>query len=340
MIISPLIRRTYLLSHYSNNLEIRKGIFDENVRIYLKKSNKINKQIIESATSKSNSKFWYLNNGITLTCDDFSYPTGIRNPNIEMSNIQIVNGGQTSNALFEANKDHSDKINDVLLLVRIIATKSKNMSYAVAVSSNSQTPIKSRDLKSNDVIQRKMEVAFRGIGYFYERKLKQYETEAREKRLDSQDLGQCRLAYELEKPEVANKDKGRMYGDLYDEVFADDLNPIKLLCAYKLNKILQQRKRKVQQAIRKEENLNPNELFLINGVYHVLFSISKICIKKGLDMYNFETAKELIEEAIEIVSHIVNEAQSREGESFSNSRFFKESKTANRIEIYLDSHYQ
>src|SRR5262249_26025868 len=43
-------------------------IFDDNVRIYLGSKNRINRSIVESALSESNALFWYLNNGLTITC--------------------------------------------------------------------------------------------------------------------------------------------------------------------------------------------------------------------------------------------------------------------------------
>jgi hypothetical protein len=77
-------------------------IFNENVRIYLGKRNRINLQIIDTALSEENFQFWYLHNGITITCDHFDYIPRTRAPVVRMANVQIVNGGQTSNALFEA----------------------------------------------------------------------------------------------------------------------------------------------------------------------------------------------------------------------------------------------
>lgn len=65
-----------------------------------------------------------------------------------------MNGGQTSNALFEASLNSEERLEDVLILVRIIETKSQPVSLAIAESTNSQTPIKSRDLRSNDDIQK------------------------------------------------------------------------------------------------------------------------------------------------------------------------------------------
>ena len=46
----------------------------------------------------------------SLRGDSFTYPKGKRAPVVELENIQIVNGGQTSNALFEAYHQDPEKI--------------------------------------------------------------------------------------------------------------------------------------------------------------------------------------------------------------------------------------
>lgn len=200
--------------------KVLNDLFNDNVRVYLSKSNPINKKIIQSALSDSNAHFWYLNNGITITCDSFSYVKGHRSPRVSLKNIQIVNGGQTTHALFEAYQREKDVLENVLVLLRIIETKSMDISAAIAESTNSQTPIKGRDLRSNDDIQKRLEVAFKDVGYFYERKAKQWQKQERPLRIDAQEAGQARLAYTLGLPEVAKKDRGRVFADLYDTVFS------------------------------------------------------------------------------------------------------------------------
>lgn len=91
-----------IIASEDNPDEVNESIFDDNVRIYLTRSNPINKEIISTALSESRRLFWYLNNGLTITCESFSYPVGTRAPTVEVTGMQIVNGGQTSHALFEA----------------------------------------------------------------------------------------------------------------------------------------------------------------------------------------------------------------------------------------------
>jgi len=99
--------------------KVNENAFDENVRVFLKLKNRINQRIYETALSDDNHKFWYLNNGITILCEECIYTPGVRTPKVQLNNFQIVNGGQTTHALFEAYLSDKDKIDDVLVLVRL-----------------------------------------------------------------------------------------------------------------------------------------------------------------------------------------------------------------------------
>lgn len=313
-----------------------KKIFNDNVRVYLSRTNKINTKIIETALSENNPLFWYLNNGITITCDSFSYPKGKRAPIIEIKNIQIVNGGQTSNALFEASKVDPERFKDVLVLVRIIETKSQPVSLAIAESTNSQTPIKSRDLRSNDDTQKKIEEAFEGMGLFYERKDKQHSDKPRMQRVDALTAGQAHLAYGLELPEVAKKDRGRIFSDLYDQVFSDELLVDELLIALRLLSKIEGEKRKVQASIQSQNDFDVSKMFLIDGAYHVLFAVGQIADKKNIDRINLESTSQLIPSAIELISTMVSTEQEQDA-SFSFNRYFKDSKTKTKIAAHIEN---
>ncbi|WP_338589990.1 AIPR family protein [Shewanella khirikhana] len=317
-----------------NPTSVQKGIFNDNVRVYLSRTNKINRKIIETALSENNPLFWYLNNGITITCDSFSYTKGKRAPIVELKNIQIVNGGQTSNALFEASQIAPEKLDDVLILVRVIETKSQPVSLAIAESTNSQTPIKGRDLRSNDDIQKKLEEAFEGMGLFYERKLSQHSDKPKPNRIDALIAGQAHLAYGLELPEVAKKDRGRIFSDLYDQIFTDGLLADELLCSLKILNVIETIKKNVQSSIRKQETFDPDKLFLIDGAYHTLFAIGQICDERDIDRLNFEEAVKLVPVAINYIGELVRNTQN-EDESFSFNRYFKDAKTKTKIASFI-----
>ena len=317
----------------SDNVEL--DIFDQNVRVYLKPSNKNNRKIIESAITEDNHMFWYQNNGITMTCDKFIKGAIDDSPKIGLKNVQIVNGGQTSISLFEVAKDDPEKIKDVLVPVRIIETGSEDVKILIAESTNSQTPITPRDLRANDRRQRQLQDIFFDIGYLYERKNNEFKGKKKDIRIDALSAGQAYLAYELERPDIAKANRGRVFGDLYDDVFTDGLKAEHLLVAVQLRNLISAKKTILLRKIKIKEDLIDSENSLIEGAFHILFALRKILERKGVDVWNYEEGKNYLNEAIDIVYEVYQDAKLTET-NFSSNRFFKNTHTkeliADRIE--------
>jgi hypothetical protein len=150
-----------LLKDKGNSKCIEETIFEDNIRVYQgTQRNPINQAILQTALDEeSNYEFFYLNNGITMTCDKVSYVPGRRHPLVDLENLQIVNGSQTSHALFEAYQSLDDPslLDNVLILVRIYETGRTDIVSRIVQTTNSQTVISSRDLRANDPIQKKIE---------------------------------------------------------------------------------------------------------------------------------------------------------------------------------------
>lgn len=309
---------------------VEEAIFDQNVRVYLKKTNRINRSIIESALSEQNHMFWYQNNGITMTCDRIEMGPAKRNPKIKMHNVQIVNGGQTSNCLFEASMESPDKVSDVLLLVRIIETTSEEVKSYIAETTNSQTPINVRDLKSNDRLQRQLEANFAEIGLHYERKKGQFSNEAADLRVDALDAAQAYLAYGLGLPEVAKKDRGRIFGDLYETVFSEEVTAQKLLASKRVMDCISARKKVLRARIKAEDDLVPGEMSLIDGAFHALFAVRQICIRDAVDPWDVVVSTARVDEAVALIGKLYVEMAAG-NETFSSNRFFKDARTKDLI---------
>ncbi len=311
--------------------QVRLSVFNDNVRVYLTKKNRVNRKIHATALSDKNVEFWYLNNGITMTCDSFSYQPGIRAPIVSLENVQIVNGGQTSNALFEAYAEQPGKVADVLILARIYETRARDITGDIAEATNSQTPINTRDIHSNDDVQEKLGESFRDLGMFYERKAKQHQGQHRSQRVDAMSAGQAFLAYFLGYPEVAKKDRARVFGDLYESVFNEDLTCQKLIVPLKVFSDIEGRKRALQRQIKRKESFDADLLFLIDGAYHVLFAVAELCESKHIDPLDETKAKAQVTEALELLKQLVKDESARD-EAFTASRFFKDAKTKGRIQ--------
>ncbi|MGD1907950.1 MAG: AIPR family protein [Leptolyngbyaceae cyanobacterium] len=202
-----------LVRDSSDSNKINQFIFDENIRTYRPKHS-INKGIIESALSEENYQFFYLNNGITILCEKADYQPNIRNPRVPLKNVQIINGGQTSHSLFEAYKKSPEKVADIDLLVRIceVGPDDYQIKSKISETTNKQIPVATRDLHSNDLIQRKLEVDFEKKGYFYESKPGRHKDKPKDKVLNNELLGQLYMAYHLDRPSAAKNSK-RIFGN-------------------------------------------------------------------------------------------------------------------------------
>lgn len=323
-----------LIRDPADESKVRLDVFNDNVRVYLTRKNPINEKIFKSALAQ-NAEFWYLNNGITITCDSLQYPPGTRAPVLVLENVQIVNGGQTSNALFEAYQADKEKLEDVLVLVKVYETKEREISQKIAESTNSQTPIRSRDLRANDDVQKKLEEEFRDLGYLYERKTAQHADSDKTKRIDALTAGQAYLAYYLEYPEVAKKDRGRVFGDLYEVVFSTEISAQSLLTPLQVSEPIVVRKRALQSAMRRGQEFDKSHLFLLEGNYHVLYVIRLLCEHRNLAKSDSNVAKQQLDDAIEIVKLTVERERAKDPDSFRVNVFFKDADTKKKLRDVL-----
>jgi hypothetical protein len=330
----PATELLRLITEHNDSDVVMPEVFDNNVRIYLgTKKNNINQKILKSALNQG-SHFWYLNNGITITCSSFEYMPGTYSPIVKLTDYQIVNGGQTSNALFEAYKSDKERLGDVLVLVRIYETKKREISQLIAESTNSQTPINSRDLHSNDDIQRQLADEFASMGYYYESKTNQHKDKIKSRRVDSLAAGQAYLAYYLDYPEVAKKERGRVFGNLYELIFSSDITAKKLLTPFEVAKPIDEKKKEVQSLMRKGQPVDARLEIIVEANYHILYAVSLICQKKGLDITSSNLAIEQIDEAIDIINKIAKKRKAKvekQGSTFRVLTFFKDSDTKNLI---------
>lgn len=320
-----------LIASKDDKEKVELSIFDDNVRIYLTQKNKINRKIVDTIKSEKRSEFWYLNNGITLICDSFSYQPGVRNPVVVLRNVQVVNGGQTSNAIFEAFHDDRSMLEDVLVLLRIYETKNDDISVRIAESTNSQTPIKSRDLRSNDPLQERIAETCLANGFFYERKARQFSGKPKSKRIDALQGAQAYTAYVLGQPEVSKKDQGRLFGDFYDTVFAPDFSVSALIASVEVWNNILMRKAAIRLKLRKREKVSESESVLVDGAYHVLYAVGELCRDGGVDPLDPKLSIPLVPKAIELVSRAVKMERDKDSDSYSDNRFFKDAQTKGKI---------
>lgn len=209
-----------LYDRYKND-----GLFEQNFRYYIK-NEKIDDQINQSLKKKRD-KFWFLNNGIIIGCKDFTAD----GDNIKLTDFSIVNGCQTT-TMIGSYKGPNEEL-DFPIPCKIIKPDKSGEDYfnefisEIAEASNSQKPISDRDLKSNQIEQRKLQKLLkenepkiyveikRGEGILRKRNLENWQ------KIKNDQFGQIVLACLLQQPGTARSAKKKIFADksTYNRIF-------------------------------------------------------------------------------------------------------------------------
>jgi hypothetical protein len=141
---------------YMNGLEIAKiydkfgqKLLEQNVRTFLQFRGKVNKGL-RNTIEYNPEMFFAYNNGLTVTATDIEIQN---NKIIKIKNLQIVNGGQTTSAIYAAWKNSKldvSKIN-VQIKLSVVTDKDKKNEFVSKVSeyANTQNKVNKSDFFSN-----------------------------------------------------------------------------------------------------------------------------------------------------------------------------------------------
>jgi len=120
--------------------------------------------------------FHLYHNGITVLGAGIKFDAG----QLRMSGLQVVNGLQTIETMWELCEEGAkpEVLDEVRVLVRFIDTEHpefdvpspRPLDERIAEYSNKQNPITLRDLRSNDLVQKRLQRDIDSLGFRYERK--------------------------------------------------------------------------------------------------------------------------------------------------------------------------
>ncbi len=212
-------------------------LLESNVRSFLTGKTKVNKGIRDTIRESPDMFFAY-NNGVALTASEVEIGEhGITS----FTNLQIVNGGQTTVSLFKALKTtHKENLSEVFVPMKLVVVPSEDafdVVRSISVFVNTQNAVRESDLTSSSRFQMAMEEASRrcavpgsGLKWYYERARGQFEQDSakggdpefkkaydRRRKLDKIDFAKYRCMLEL-KPDVVSKGGQTCYGLFSREV--------------------------------------------------------------------------------------------------------------------------
>jgi len=229
-------------------------LLERNIRRYLGlQGNRVNEGIRHTLTSNEKNNFYFYNNGITLTCDSFSY-NALQDGNyqVRVENLQIINGGQTcmtiSKTLKETKQvDLVDLFSQnaqayVLLRLYQLPNDNDDLVQKITYAINSQNPVDLKDLRANDDRQQRLELDIQQLGFNYRRK--RSDSSARSTDITSGVAAEAVLSVWQEKPQQAKFFAREHFGKLYDSIFTDQLNGAQVVLAVQLYRIAENRRKR------------------------------------------------------------------------------------------------
>lgn len=198
-------------------------LLQRNIRRYLGlHSNRVNSAIHNTLRSDKSDNFYFYNNGITVVCDKFDYNAFQKNDyKVQLKNMQIINGGQTCKTIHETLKSAMPDIigQSAYVMIRIyqLAEGNKGFVQDITYATNSQNPVDLRDLRSNDTIQKSLELGMKDLGYTYKRQRE--EGGFGSNIITSSIAAEATLAIWREKPHQAKFRRREHFGKLYNDIF-------------------------------------------------------------------------------------------------------------------------
>lgn len=205
-------------------------LLEQNVRSFLQFSGKINKGIKETI-QKTPHRFFAYNNGLSITADKIELDKTGRFVE-RISNLQIVNGGQTTASIYYSAKKFKYSLDNIYVQAKISVIKSEEDFQTIVSSisqySNTQNKVNNADFSANNPYLQAIERMSRSVMtppnevgrqsyWFYERVRGQYKTQ----KLKESFTKRGRDIFERKYPakQVIAKDLFALYVNSYCEVW-------------------------------------------------------------------------------------------------------------------------
>jgi len=169
-----LVRLSDYFEFVSEDGQLRRYLFDSNVRDFMG-LNRVNEDIRQTLLVGGPTDFWWLNNGITILATS----AAITGKSIKAADIQIVNGLQTTESIYQYFKTSNACSDDRCVLVKVIVSNDETVRDSIIRATNNQTSVELASLHATDKIQRDIEDILLRHGLFYERRKNFYANQGR-----------------------------------------------------------------------------------------------------------------------------------------------------------------
>lgn len=246
------------------------SLFRKNVRQSLGASNKVNKGIAQTI-KKNASDFFFLHNGITAICSEMT----IHDNMLSVKELNVVNGCQSLNTMFSCSES-AKKADEAYVLFRFYEISDSDRADNISNSTNCQSAVKARDLRSNDksvLALKKAYEQFYSDGYFVTKRGEKVDSIKYKTShiVNLTDLGKQLIAWHSQRPTISYSET-KIFDKYFDQLFHREYSPENVQA---LNVMFN----KIYEKWNKDNPMDLNETLLAMKAYapyHQLYSISVI----------------------------------------------------------------
>jgi len=244
-------------------------LFRKNVRQFMGSNNRVNKSIKSTIYSDKHRDFFFYHNGITAICDRMN----LNNNTLILKGLNIVNGCQSLNTIL-ACSERVKELEDTYILFRFYEIPQRDRADKITISTNFQTAVKPRDLRSNDRrvlnLKRLFEQKY-PTGYFITKRGEEPPAD-KDKNLivDLVDVGKWLISWHSQRPNIAYSET-KIFDKYFEQLFKRDYGPENIQA---LNMWMQE----IMKGWKSENPFGLNESLLAMKAYapyHVLYAISQ-----------------------------------------------------------------
>lgn len=252
-------------------------LFQKNVRQSLGLNNRVNKGI-KNTVYKNSNDFFFFHNGITAICNRLNIDI---DEELDLRGLSIVNGCQSLTTILSCSEKVKE-LDNSFIMFRFYEIPQRDRADKISISTNSQSAVKPRDLRSNDKKVLNLKKLFGQkypSGYLITKRGEEPPADKDKKFvLDISDLGKYLISWHSQRPNIAYSET-KIFDKYFEQLFKRDYDPEN---AQALNSLMQY----VWERWGKENPLGLNESLLAMrsyAPYHHLYSISLcFCVSNNM----------------------------------------------------------
>lgn len=245
------------------------SLFRKNVRQFMGLSNRVNKSIKSTIYSDKNRDFFFYHNGITAICDKMEWTENTLN----LRGLSIVNGCQSLNTIL-ACSEKVKQLDQTYIMFRFYEIPQRDRADKISVSTNLQSAVKPRDLRSNDKrvlnLKRLFEQKY-PQGYFLTKRGEEAPaTKDKKYVVDLVDLGKHLISWHSQRPNMAYSET-KIFDKYFEQLFKREYDPENIQA---LNSWMREIKARWtnENPLALNESLRAMKAY---APYHVLYAISQ-----------------------------------------------------------------